>query len=238
MSKGSKKQSNNNDEKRPAGEKRSGGNVRKQEESPRRQGCLSWVIRKLFRTAFWIGLLVFGAATVTLLLNCNDGGKKIAGSKPFCADVTKLTKFTKPSDKFTDNAYNSYGTVIGGFKNNTIAAYRNFANSEWGSKVDKYLLIAHATITEYSLLAWRHIMNWTEGARAWYNKDGHKQISRFGEGVLIGMKMVLQMVYDFAVWAINGVVALATAVIHRGQDFVVNVQQKGFSKAFEKLIAH
>ncbi|KHJ82326.1 hypothetical protein OESDEN_17981, partial [Oesophagostomum dentatum] len=79
------------------------------------RGFFSRTIRSLIKFTLTFGVIAVLAATVGILLNCADGAKNIKGSKPLCADLTKLSEFKSPSPLFLTNARNTYGTVFNGY---------------------------------------------------------------------------------------------------------------------------
>ncbi|VDO26321.1 unnamed protein product [Haemonchus placei] len=109
------------------------------------------VIRFLVKLSLMSVVLAGLAATVGILLNCADGGKSIPGSKPLCADLTKLTEFKSPSPRFFANIQKTYGTVFNGYyarvqptvfavKTKWNEFHREFVKSDIGLVIDRYIL--------------------------------------------------------------------------------------------------
>ncbi|VDM70313.1 unnamed protein product [Strongylus vulgaris] len=112
------------------------------------RGCLSRMIRSIYKLTLTLGVVVFLAATVGILLNCADGAKNIKGSKPLCADLTRLSEFKGPSPLFFTNARNTYSTVLHGYWGRIQPSvhalqkkwneyYREFVKSDIGITVDR-----------------------------------------------------------------------------------------------------
>ncbi|CAJ0943100.1 unnamed protein product, partial [Mesorhabditis belari] len=192
------------------------------------------VIRRLIRWFFFFGVVVLSVATITILMNCADGGKQIVSSKPLCADLTRLSQFTKPSDKFSSNVYSTYSTVIRGYRNKSQQVYNNFARSEWGSVVHKWFHIVHSKVVEWSLLIWRHLNNIFDAVNDWYKREGEKT---FG-GFVNGCKLVLKMVWEVAKDVTTLCLELLSSAYLRCKNFMGTAQTAGFSKAFEELLRH
>ncbi|VDK52512.1 unnamed protein product [Cylicostephanus goldi] len=175
------------------------------------------VIRILFKYTFYLGVLAFLASTVAILLNCADGAKTIKGSKPLCADLTKLSEFKRPSPLFLTNARNTYGTVVHGYWGRVQPSihalqkkwneyYREFVKSDIGIAFDRYYHKVHGFIVDSSLKTVRFLEAKRREIEKWWEKDGRARFGSFVDTLKVTAGVVYEIAKDIVQIAIDNAV--------------------------------
>ncbi|VDP01764.1 unnamed protein product [Heligmosomoides polygyrus] len=217
---------------------------RKEKEAPKpvttNRGFFSRMIRFLLKLSLMTVAIGGLAATIGILLNCADGGKRIPGSKPLCADLTKLSEFKGPSDKFLLNARKTYGTVFSGYwsqvQPTVVAAqkkwqefHREFVKSDIGVVVDRYYHKAHAFVVDTTLRFVRFLDTQRVAVEKWWEKDGRQRLG----GVVDTIKVTCGVVTEIAKDMFKLTVEALQSFYHRVEVFVTIWSNHGLSKAIE-----
>lgn len=222
-------------EKKPEGEKLHNNKhkeTKKEKPVERKKG--RGFFGTIFRWIFLITITLLAASTITIGMNCVNGGKQVPGSQPLCKDLTKLSQFTKPSPKFVENVLVTYVTVLRGYRSRVNSLYADFSRTSYGQKFNQVMHMVHAKVVEYSLLAYRYAQQAYDSVQKWYARDGHKLIGPVIEYITIGAKIAWEVIKDFSIMAVEGFKLFVVRVEH----FIADVSDLGFSKAFERAIQH
>ncbi|EYB95482.1 hypothetical protein Y032_0159g3285 [Ancylostoma ceylanicum] len=204
------------------------------------RGCLSRMIRSFIKFGITFGILASLAATVGILLNCADGAKNIKGSKPLCADLTKLSEFKSPSPLFLTNARNTYGVVFSGYWARVqpgVAAvqqkwnefHREFIKSDIGITVDRYYHKVHGFVVDFSLKTVRFVEAKWAAVEQWWESDGRAHLGGFVDTVKVTAGVLSEIAKDIFELSIEAL----KAFYQRVEVFVHNWSKHGFSKAIE-----
>ncbi|VDL82023.1 unnamed protein product [Nippostrongylus brasiliensis] len=210
---------------------------RREKETPKpatpRRGFLSRMIRFLFKTTLMAIVISGLAATVGILFNCADGGKNIAGSKPLCADLTKLAEFKSPSPRFLTNVRNTYGTVYKGYwarVQPTVAVaqkkwsefHREFVKSDIGLVVDRYYHKVHAFVVDKTL-------KFCVAIEKWWESDGRERLGGLVDTAKVTFGVVMEIGKDLFQLTFEAL----QSFYHRVEMFVGIWSRQGLSKAIE-----
>ncbi|CAD6185891.1 unnamed protein product [Caenorhabditis auriculariae] len=217
--------------------------VAKTTEKPKKSSFVRRTVGFVFRTFYYLSLLLLGLSTVSIGYNCVEGGKHIANSKPLCADLTKLSQFTKPSDKFVNNVRDVYGTVLNTYRQRAAHStknaratvndyYKKFTKSDIGAKVEKYFYKVHAFVVEHTLFIQRFVQKQWAEVNVWYNKAGYKYVESLKEGLTVAFYVVLEIVKDLLAYAQKTLSHLAIVL----EKFFLTWSEKGFNAALKTIV--
>ncbi|KAK6036861.1 hypothetical protein COOONC_25633 [Cooperia oncophora] len=184
---------------------------KKEKEAPKQvrttPGFFSRMIRFLIKLSLMSVVLASLAATVGILLNCADGGTKIPGSKPLCADLTKLAEFKSPSPRFFANVQKTYGTVFNGYyarveptvltvKKKWNDFHREFVKSDIGLVIDRYYHKVHAFIVDTSLKFVRFVQTQRVALAKWWEKDGREWLGGIVDTIHVTVSVMAEIIKD------------------------------------------
>ncbi|KAK5965710.1 Leucine-rich repeat domain containing protein [Trichostrongylus colubriformis] len=218
--------------------------AKKEKEQPKsvrtNRGFFSRMIRFLIQLSFMSVVLAGLAATVGILLNCSDGGKGIPGSKPLCADLSKLAEFKRPSPRFFSNIQKTYGTVFNGYyarvQPTVLAAkkkwndfHREFVKSDIGLVIDRYYHKIHAFVVDTFLKFVRFLQNQRVALEQWWERDGRDRLGGVVDTIHVTVSVVGEIIKDLLQLAFEAL----QAFYHRVEVFVSNWSARGLSKAIE-----
>ncbi|KAK6744274.1 hypothetical protein RB195_011150 [Necator americanus] len=204
------------------------------------RGFLVRMIRFLFKFGLTFGIFAALAATATILLNCADGAKHIKGSKPLCADLTKLSEFKSPSPQFSTNVRNTYGVVFSSYygriqpglsaiEQKWNGFYREFIKSDIGITVDRYYHKVHGFVVDISLKTARFLEAKWKVIQQWWERSGRAQL----EGVVDTVEVAVGVLFEIAKDIFNLTAEALKAFYHRVEVFVANWSNRGLAKAIE-----
>lgn len=219
------------------------------EEKPSRGlfGFLFSLIRFFLRWSLIAGVCFVLCATLALCLDCyKTGGGSIANSKGFCSDVTKLTKFTGPSERFVQNAKNAYGSVFNAYNKQfgdlTSYAQKSFnqynKNSTFLKDAQALFYKAHKAVTHCLFYVFTLVSDAWSDVTKWYEANGKKTFGFIVEPIQVAAQMGYEIAKDLFFVLLNNISAFLVRATEFFERIISIWAQKGLSAAIDAAFKH